>query len=228
MEKLVLLTLIFGTTVSAFGEVSTRVCRADGNTPLELADPNVPFVYRDIMVGTKLTVYVDSNVAEYWYGGALTIEANMIDIGRLYGRDCDGYECPGSCLPDAGEFAYAAEIEFPGYGVEFYGGEEPNVGEWFVVDYNAIDIGDCNVAFYDYDVNDNEPINILSFHHVRTCDFNGDTKVDCIDFTELASFWLETSCIDVNDCNGTDLNIDGKVDKIDLALFTDFWLEKTQ
>jgi len=208
----------------------TTVYRADGNTPLEPTEVNISITkYPDIMIRTKLTFVVDSNVAEYWYSGALVLEeADMINLGRLYGRDCDGIECPGSCLPDAGEFASAAEIEYPGPGVDFYGGEEPNVGDWFIFDYNAIDIGDCNVAFYNYEVNENEPIHIFVFRHVRSRDFNRDTIVNFADFAALSSYWQETNCGDANDCEETDINIDGKVDVNDLALFTDFWLERTE
>jgi hypothetical protein len=224
MKKITILLLFFCTTSPTWGEVSTRVCLSDGNTPLELADPCIPFVYRDVMVGTRLTIIVDSNVAEYWYGGALVTEETDI----LYGRGCDGLECSGSCLPAAGEFASAVRIEYPGYGFEFYGGEEPNVGDWFIFDYNAKDIGNCNVAFYDYDVSVTEPVYILTFNHVRTRDFNNDTKVDFRDFAVLASYWQVTACNDPGWCQGTDLDIDGDVDSNDLMLFVEYWLEKTE
>ena len=61
MKKLILLVALFFSVASV--EISARVCLADGNTPFE---------YRDIMVGTKLTIIVDSNVAEDW-GGALKL-----------------------------------------------------------------------------------------------------------------------------------------------------------
>jgi hypothetical protein len=117
-------------------------------------------------------------------------------------------------LPAAGEFASAVRIEYPGYGFEFYGGEEPNVGDWFIFDYNAKDIGNCNVAFYDYDVSVTEPV-YLTFNHVRTRDFNSDTKVDFRDFSVFASYWQ------VTDCNGD-------VDSNDLMLFVEYWLERTE
>jgi len=224
MKKIAILLLFFSTTLPTWGAVSTRVCLSDGNTPLELADPNIPFVYRDVMVGTRLTIIVDSNVAEYWYGGALVTEETDI----LYGRGCDGLECSGSCLPAAGDFAYVVEIEYPGYGFEFYGGEEPNVGDWFIFDYNAKDIGNCNVAFYDYDVSETEPVHTLTFHHVRTRDFDGNTQVDFADFAVLAFYWQEVNCGDANDCEGTDLDINGSVDVNDLMLFCEYWLEKTE
>lgn len=204
----------------AAGGVSTRVCRADGNTPLE---------YTDIMVGTRLTMIVSSNVAEYWWGGALLIEGeDMQNRGVLYGRGYDGENYAGSCLPDAGVNAAVWSTVFPGHGFELYGGEEPNAGDWFILDYNAIDIGDCNVAFYDWDISDTEPVDILPFHHVRTRDFDNNTRVDFADFAILALYWQETDCNDPNWCEGTDLDTDGNVDSNDLRLFSDYWLETTQ
>ncbi|MGA1979871.1 MAG: hypothetical protein ABSG99_04815 [Sedimentisphaerales bacterium] len=234
MKKITVLLLLFCMASSALGSVSTKVCLADGNTPLELADPCIPFVYRDIMVGTKLTIIIDSNVAEYWYGGALVVEeAEMANIGLLYGRGYDDFGYPGSCLPAAGEDAYVWEtFMFPGPGFEPYGGSDPNVGDWFIFDYNALDIGDCNVSFYYYEEIEGEMVPILihtlTFHHVRTCDFNEDTKVDFADFAVFASYWQATDCSAPGWCEGTDLDTDGNVDFDDLMLFCEYWLEKTE
>jgi hypothetical protein len=229
MKKKTILLLFFCVTSSALGAVSTRVCLSDGNTPLELVDPCIPFVYRDVMVGTRLTIIVDSNVAEYWYGGALGAEEeDMLNRGCLYGRSYDGNEYPGSCLPDAGEDAAVWNTVSYGYGFELYGGNEPNAGDWFILDYNALDIGDCNIAFYDFDVSETEPVYTLIFHHVRTRDFDGNTQVDFADFAVLALYWQEVNCGDANDCEGTDLDVDGNVDFDDLILFVEYWLEKTQ
>ena len=219
MKRLILLLLLLGTTSAALGKVSVRAYRADGITQLE---------YQDIMVGTKLTIIVDSNVAEEWYGGALGIEGTDTDRGVLYGRDYDGFEYPGSVLPAAGDFAAVWETVSYGTGFELYGGEEPDIGNWFIIDYNAIDIGDCNVVFYDLEVSDTEPNDILSFHHVRTRDFYKNTKVDFDDFALLALYWQETNCGDSNDCEGADLDINGKVDANDVTLFSDYWLESTE
>jgi hypothetical protein len=226
--KKVLLILIFGMAVPALGEVSTKVYLAD--VPLELADPNVPFVYRDIMVGTKLTIYVDSNVAEEGFWGGLAMEdANMASIGLTYGIDCDEVECSGSCLPAAGdEAAVYISAMYPGPGFELYGGIEPVEGDWFIFDYNSIDLGDCNVAFYDYTAKGDGPVHTLSFHHVRTRDFDESTVVDFADLDILTSYWLATDCNEPNWCEGTDLDTNHKVDFIDFALFCDFWLEETQ
>ncbi|MBN1392776.1 MAG: hypothetical protein JW947_08250 [Sedimentisphaerales bacterium] len=235
MKKMIILFLLLSVTSGTLGAVSARVCLSDGITPLELADPCIPNEYRDIMVGTKLTVLVSSDVAEYWYAGDLVVaEAEMANIGLLYGRDCEFGECPGSCLPDAGEDAAVWDTYmFPGPGFEFYGGFEPNVGDWFIFDYNALEVGDCNVLFYEYQEIEGEPVPVLlstmTFHHTRTRDFNGDTKVDFADFAILASYWQEDNCGSLNNCEGADLdNNDGDVDLGDLMEFCKFWLEKTE
>jgi hypothetical protein len=229
MKKITILLLFFSMTSPTLGAVSTKVCLSDGNTLLEMADPCIPFVYRDVMVGTRLTIIVDSNVAEYWYGGALGVEEeDMLNHGCLYGRGYDGFEYPISCLPDAGENAAVWSTVSYGYGFELYGGDEPNAGDWFILDYNALNIGDCNIAFYDFNVNETEPVHTLIFHHVRTRDFNSDTKVDFTDFAVLALYWQELTCGDANDCEGTDLDVDGNVDLDDLMLFVDYWLERTE
>ncbi len=221
MKKITILLVFFSMTSPALGEVSTRVCLTDGNTPFE---------YQDIMVGTKLSIVVYSDVAEDWFaGGALVIEGeDMQERGELHGRDCEFGECPGSCLPDAGEWATVWETFFPGIGFELGYVDGPNAGDWYIIDYEAIDIGDCNVIFYDYDVNDFDPVEIIPFHHVRTRDFNDDTIVNFADFAVLASYWQVTDCNEQNQCEGADLDTNGKVDANDLRLFCEYWLEKTE
>jgi hypothetical protein len=105
---------------------------------------------------------------------------------------------------------------------------DPNEGDWFIIDYNALAIGDCNVGFYDYSISHDEPNYYLEFSHVRTRDFNGDTVVNFVDFAVLASYWQVTVCSDPNWCEGVDLDNDSNVGIYDLALFTDFWLETTR
>lgn len=231
MKKMTILLLLLSVTSQTMGAVSARVCLHDGITPLELADPCIPDVYRDVMVGTKLTVLVSANVAEEWYnGGALIIEEeNMANVGNLYGRPpIDEFgNYIGSCLPDAGEYP-AVYDSYPGPGFDIYAGFEPNAGDWFILDYNALDLGDCNVAFYNFDVNDTAPIQTLVLHHVPTRDFDGNTKVDFADFAILASYWLEDNCRILDNCEGADLDNDGNIDLDDLMKFCEFWLAKTE
>jgi len=229
MRKLILLLLFFGAPTVAMGEVSTRVCLADSNTPLELADPNVPFVYRDIMVGTNLTIIVDSNVAEFWTGSLAIADANM-DYGVLSARDFNEitYDWQGSHFGAAGEGARVwdwEEINIDGF--DLYTDEDIEyitAGSWFIIDYTATSVGYCNVWFYQ----NFQPDYYLMFSHVRTRDFNKDTKVDFADFALLVSFWKATGCSEPNWCEGTDLDTNGKVDSNDLILFADYWLERTE
>ena len=71
MKRLIFLLIPLVTIPAALGKVSAGARRADGITPLE---------YQDIMVGTRLTIIVDSNVAEYWYGGFLIVEKFSKDL----------------------------------------------------------------------------------------------------------------------------------------------------
>ena len=228
MKKLILLMLFFSIASVATGEVSTRVSLADGNTPLELADAN-NYIYRDVMVGTKLTILVDSNVGEYWLGD-LTIEGSDQSYGQLFARDYNDAteDYDGSHFEAAGPEADVFRWEEPDInGFSFntdFDDEDIDPGEWFILDYNAIDIGDCNVVFYQDFVEDYQ----LSFTHVATRDFNSDTIVNFVDFAVLASYWRGTSCSGPSWCEGTDLNTDGYIDPNDLMLFVDYWLETTE
>jgi len=218
----------------ASGEVSTRVCFADGNTPFLPVDSNLPIIeYPDIMVGTKLTIIVDSNVAEDWSGCLIIKDANM-NYGVLSARGPLIFgDWSGSHLEAAGENALVIDWEEPGIdGFSLYTDwdlDNIDTGDWFIIDYNATNIGDCNVGFYESDPPFGEDIliNYLGFTHVRTRDFNDDTNVDFADFAVLALYWGLTNCDELNWCDGVDLNTDRIVDFNDVMLFTDYWLEKT-
>jgi hypothetical protein len=106
MKKILAFTLFLGLASIARGRVSTRVCLADGNTPLELADPNIPFVYRDIMVGTKLTIIVSSD-AEGSLNARLAIIGEDQNRGLLSARDYNDttHDWAGSHLPASSDKA---------------------------------------------------------------------------------------------------------------------------
>ena len=232
-------------TSGAYSEVSTSVSLRDSNVPLVPVDVNTALKYVDygqIMVGTQLSVVIDSNVAEHW-SGRLLIEEDYNDFGVLYARGpydefANGYV--GSILPDAGLYAgvfpaspYWDEEDKYVQGFDFYGDDPPevNVGDWFVIDYNSVAIGDCNVALYwqqDYEPFDYGLIHHIEFEHVPTRDFNTDWQVNFQDFSVLSGYWHDTNCVDTNDCGGADLDISGAVDANDLYLFADYWLEKTK
>jgi hypothetical protein len=210
VQKLMFLVLFFSMASAVVGEVSTRVCEADGNTP---------FDGRDIMVGTKLTIIISSD--------ANTIDPYPVDL-IIEGTDRNyGYLSGAYALEAAGTkpLLYPWEDDLH-QAFSFQTDVNAVAGDWFIVDYIATAVGDCNVGLYEWFSND--PTYELSFSHVRTRDFNKDTKVDFRDFAVLASYWQEANCGDVNDCEGTDLNTNGSVDVNDLMLFCEYWLERTK
>jgi hypothetical protein len=233
--------LLIATAPAAHAEIFTRVCLADGNTPLGLADPCIPLVYRPIMVGTHLTIIISSDTSGDWDGGELTIwDANQ-NYGDLYGRDYneETLDWQGSRFPAAGDMAVVwdfAEIEkvdgqeHDAKGFWFYGpGDDTAIaGDWFIVDYNAISVGTSSVIFYNYAVDWNNPLYAMSFTHVVTRDFNGDGIVNFEDFAVLGSNWHRTDCSEPDNCSGTDLDADGHVGISDLMQFAEYWLEKTR
>lgn len=227
---LIILALTFLITSAAIGEVSTTVYLTDGNTPLELTDPNIPFVYRDIMVGTKLTIVVSSYADGYW-SGDLAIEGQDVDYGLLSARDYNEvtFDWAGSRFPAAGDRARIWDWQEPGVqGFSFRTHRSAVAGDWFIIDYTATNIGTCSVGFYDHNVSWLEPIYHLTFYHAPTRDFNNDTIVGFMDFAIFASCWQLADYMDPNFCARADLDTDGKVDFYDLTLFADYWLEKTE
>jgi hypothetical protein len=232
MKKITIMALFLDVASMAMGEVSTRVCLADSNAPLELADPNIPFVYQDVMVGTKLTIIVDSNISEPWDGG-LFITGTDRDYGILSGRDYNDttLDWKGSRFEAVGDEArvYDWEDEMRS-GFDLYAHRSVEAGDWFIINYAATIIGNCSVGFYDYRVlgGMDSPVYDLVFLHVPTRDFNKDAKVDFADFAVLTSYWQETGCSDPNWCQGTDLDADGNGDCNDLTLFMDYWLKRTE
>jgi hypothetical protein len=225
------LVLFFSMASAVVGEVSTRVCLSDGNTPLELADPCIPFVYRDVMVGTRLTIIVISDTDGYWPCD-LAVRGEDRDYGLLLGRDFNesSEHYDGSIFENAlghEGYVYLWHDEFSEIDGFSYTGDPCAVaGDWLIFDYNATNVGGCNVELYEWFSID--PTYELSFTHVRSRDFNKDTKVDFTDFAVLALYWQKVNCDDVNDCEGTDLDIDRDIDSNDLMLFVEYWLERTE
>ncbi len=224
MKRLISFIVLLIAAPAAQAEVFTRVCLADGNTPLELTDPCIPFVYRPIMVGTHLTIIISSDSSDIWNGG----ELSLWDANQNYGILSGGLQ-----LPAAGDMATVYSIQqFEGVhdanGFEFLGGNDPSAGDWFIVDYNAISMGICSVIFYNWDVDWDNPLYQMSFTHVRTRDFNNDGIVNFEDFAVLGSNWHRTGCSEPDNCSGTDLDADGYVGISDLWQFAEYWLEKTR
>lgn len=230
MRNLQLLAIAILTSSVAMGAKSSRVCLFDGNTPLELADPCVLWVYRDIMVGTHLTIIVNSTDDGLWEYGELSIWGTNRDYGVLSGRDYNEITLnwEGSIFPVAGKNAKVEDYQEDDVNrFTFYTDNDAVAGDWFIIDYNATSIGACQVAFFDGDVNWNDPLYEMSFTHVPSRDFNEDGTVNFTDFTVFASYWGIADCTDPDGCGKADFYDDDVIDVNDLGLFVDFWLERT-
>lgn len=230
MKKLLLLILIFGTAIPAFGEVSATVFLADGFTPLKLADPNVPLIYEDVMEGTWLTIIIDSN-SDGYLPCDLAISGENRNYGLLLARDFnestnhyDGSIFENAVGEDGCVYFWHDEL-FEIDGFSYPGDTYAVAGPWFIFDYKATNIGECKVEMYeDFSF---EPTFELEFSHVRTRDFNNDSVVNLADFAVFSSYWLATSCNEPDWCEGTDLNSSHNVDFIDFVLFGEYWLGTT-
>lgn len=242
MKKLLVLVLAAFTPM-ATARVWVSVYQSDGKTPLAAVDANHPNVYRDIMVGTRLTLVLSSDSSEYWIGNLL-LSWEDAKYARLSGR---GYVLP---LPDS-------RIRFPNYrdsrleaagtkaavwdvvdskriGLGFRSDHTPYIsgghpaypGDWFIVDYYAEQAGSSQVGLYGLFADKNVPMQTLCFTHVPSRDFNGDTTVNLKDFALLASRWR--SAVDPNSVpEAVDLDADRRVDASDLACFSQYWLLRT-
>jgi len=227
VKKLLVLILALGIVPIAAAQITLEVCEADGETPFDCND--------DIMAGTKLTLIVSSDSNDYWSGG-LFIEGQDRAYGTLTGRDLEPNtrDWTGSHYKDAGDFAkVTAWKDSSIWGFDLYtfypvdGNSESNstvAGDWFIIDYEADEVGDCSVGFYDYNISWDDPDYYISFFYVPTRDLNSDKKVNFGDFAIFASQWSTPDCNDPNWCDGADLNLDGDVDYNDLGLFVQYWL----
>ena len=233
MRKLLILTLILGIAPVATGQTSLKVYEADEVTPFDCNGHT--------MVGAKLTLIVSSDSNDYWSGG-LFIAGQDRPLGTLVGRDKDPNtrDWTGSHYENAGGLAIATEWKDSYiWGFDFYtfypvdGNSEVNStvpGDWFVIDYYADEVGECNVGFYiynDYPISWTEPNYLITFSNVPTRDLNSDEVVDFRDFALFASQWSDTDCEAPNWCTGADIDRDGDVDHNDLGLFVEYWLWPT-
>ena len=223
--SLVILILAIAPIVTA--RVTVEVYEADGNTPFDCND--------DIMVGTKLAIVLSSDSNEYWSGG-LFVEEQDKNIGTLAGRGLDpnGKDYKDSHYEDAGDFSIVTEWKDSSiWGFDLYtfypvdGNSDNNSttqGNWYIIDYEANDVGDCNIGFYDYNISWSDPNYILSFYHSPTRDLSSDGEVDFVDFAIFVSQWQANDCNDPNWCDGADLDRDNNVRFDDLGLFVEYWL----
>ncbi|HUW17923.1 MAG TPA: hypothetical protein VMW16_01320 [Sedimentisphaerales bacterium] len=231
MKKLLILTLALAMAPVTLGQVTLKVCEADGMTPFDCNS--------GVMVGTSLTLIVTSDTNDYWAGG-LFIEGQNRLLGTLAARDYDPNtdDWTGSHTENAGDFAYVVQWKdssiwgfdmYTFYPVDGNNDSSTQPGDWFTIDYHADDVGDCNVKFYNYrtewnDANCYVTSSHITIHNVPTRDLTSDQIVNFDDFAIFASHWNDSNCDDPNWCDGADLDRDGDVDYNDVELFVDFWL----
>ena len=250
MKAFIWLALAGLLTSTALAAVSVQVYRADEQTPLAWADPNTPDAYQDIMVETRLTLFVVSDTATSTWGGGLWVSWDDWSRGILAGRGYDEntWNYDGSILPACSEDTFICDVlDENGMTFSLNIDGMSAAGEWFVLDYYAEALGTCHVGVFSYEMTDGVPYappdglyNLpepppwgavwtqnLAFNHVPSRDYNRDSTVNFVDFALWADQWQATVIPDPNAPAPSDLNADNFVGVSDLALFCDFWLERT-
>ncbi|MHC4499310.1 MAG: hypothetical protein ACYS21_09390 [Planctomycetota bacterium] len=231
MKKLLAFTLVLCTAQMAAGQISLKVCQADGEIPFDCND--------DIMVGTRLALVISSDSNDYWSGG-LFISGQERAFGTLSARDDfdpNTRDWTGSHYQNAGDFAKVTAWKdssiwgfdlytcYPSYPVDNNSDINSTApGDWFIVDYAADEVGQCVVGLYDYGTSWDDPNHHITFTHVPTRDLDSDELVNFADFAIFASQWTATNCNEPNWCSGADLDRDSDVDYNDLGLFVEYWL----
>jgi hypothetical protein len=241
MRMLLVLVATLVVTPVALAKVWTTVYRCDGTTPLATVDPNHPTIYRDIMVGTRLVIVVSSDGPgiyggyQLWSGGLVISQDDWQRgtlSGRGYNRQRRSYD--GSALLAAATQGRAS-VQYREYlqpdmgrGFDLRPNQYSVAGDWFVFDYHAEQTGSCDVGLYDFDASMDVPLETLSFTHVPSRDFNGDTIVNFEDLALLAACYSAVVGPDPNDSAAPfDLDSNGRIDLGDIAAFSEYWLQRT-
>ena len=233
VKGFLILTLVLGIVPISHGQTSLQVYEADGVTPFDCNG--------ETMVGAKRVLIVSSDSNDYWNGGLFIANQDRLR-GTLAGREKDpnSRDWTGSHYENAGDFAIVTQWRdsdiwgfdfYTYYPVDAYSEANSTVpGDWFVIDYYADEVNECNVCFYiynEYGESWDEPNYIITFFNVPTRDLNSDEAVDFRDFATFSSHWNNTGCGAPNWCAGADIDRDGDVDNKDLGLFVEYWLWPT-
>ncbi len=209
------------------------VAWAAGDVFFRLADPDtlMPRTTNEVFLGQPISILIYSDANEPWQGGLFLRGQDRLR-GRLIGRGTEPVlrHYPDSCFLDAGPQARAMLWKDSSlYGFDFYTEPlDPNAGNWFVVDYQALRPGSCTLEFYDYTPGDPNswyvPAQTLVLENTPSRDFTADGLVNLEDFAHFASYWLEEGCSAPDWCAQTDLDWDGLVGLADLTLLSEHWL----
>jgi hypothetical protein len=232
VKRAILISIIFcNLSALVYGDVMVHTYRADGLTPFDCND--------DVMVGGRLCFVVSSDSNDYWSGG-LFISGEDRNFGILLGRgyDPNTRDYTGSHFQAAGELSRATDWDdslISGFDLFTFHPVDTNsfdnstiAGKWFIIDYLAEQVGNCNIGFYDYEVSWDEPIEVITLSQVVTRDLDSNGEVDFNDFALFSNEWMNNDCAEPGHCDGADFDFDGDVDYNDLHLFSGFWLWNSQ
>jgi hypothetical protein len=182
-----------------------------------------------VMTGKRCTLRIVSDSNDLWSGG-LFLSGQDRELGILRGRNRDpnSRNWAGCSTEYAGPMAKVyAWNDSAISGFDFYTSEyDRREGTWFVVDYQALQRGDCTIRYYDhnYSWTQADPNFSILIENIPNVDFNADDVVDIKDFMILASHWLQEDCADPDWCQQTDVDRDSMVDVNDISLFATYWL----
>jgi hypothetical protein len=227
MRVLAATIICLALAVSASATIFVNVYHCDGVTPLLPKDPNTPYVYSDIMVGTHLILIVSSDepapLYKWWWGALLTSMEDW-DRGKLAGRDSepnDKRPYDGSCLEAAGWCPRVTFGEYPDFdriGFDLMADCDPVAGNWFVFDYYAEEVGVCSVQLFDRGYGPDEGVPPEVGGDLLDRGEHPDVPIDFNVPDETLSFAHVPSC---------DLNGDHIVDFRDFVLLTCHWRQTT-
>lgn len=218
MKSVTMIAILVGIiSAASTAKVTLDIYESDGLTL---------FDGRNIMVGTKLKLIVTSDTNDYWSGG-LFIDGSNRDLGILSGsgKDLNTRDYSDCHWENAGPEATVTQWEdsvIRGFGL--FAGSNCVPGDWFAIDYTALEPGEPNVGFYEYSVSWDDPNDFVMFNQVPAADFNTDGIVNLLDYSLLSSCWLEDDFTNSSGCQKADLYMNGIIDVNDLILFTDNWL----
>lgn len=219
MRNLAFCTVFLGIIALSSAKVTLEIYESDGVTL---------FDNRKITVGTELKLIVSSDSNDLWSGGVF-LDGESRELGSLFGSgyDPNTRDWTDCHLSDSGSepYVYAWEDSLI-QGFDLFTSPEDDAapGDWFVIDYVALEPGEPNVGFYEHSVSWNEPNEFVFLRQVPPADFNTDGVVNFLDYSLLASCWLEEDCTNPNGCQKADIDTNGVVDANDLFIFADNWL----
>jgi hypothetical protein len=198
---------------------------------VQLCDPCdlTPLLANQVMVGKQCSLQIYSDANDLWSGG-LFLSGEDREKGVLQGRgkDPNSRDWKGSHPEAAGPMAkvYAWNDSEIG-GFDFYTSEYScQAGMWFLVDYQALQPGNCSIGYYNHSFSwtQPDPNNPILIENIPNVDFYVDGVVDFKDFMIFASHWLEEECSEPEWCQQADVDKDGEVGLTDMTLFAQYWL----